>query len=323
MTKPVLSVIIPTQCVTHYLTRLIDCFRAQSIADQMEVALLIPTAHRQELEALDTSGFASFQIISVDPTSSIAERFVIGLRHTTAPLVYLGDDHCFPATGWAEASVRACQGTRIGVGADFFNANPINLLSEAILFSEYGWWVSRGRAGNIETLPHHNMIFRREAFAALDADLAVILERHSSIQQDLQRLGYTFYYEPQARMYHANPSRAVTAMPLLFYSARHFGATRARSQQWSMARRWLYTVAMPLITLIYLARVMPNVWRSLSQRPLAILKLFPFLLGLAVLRAAGEVVGYIRDEGASTARLDELEFYDPSIYRHGLREDIP
>ncbi|GEM_PF-5870189 len=104
---PLLSVMLVMLHDFKTLRKTINALRAQTIANQLEVAI---TAAREFADTIDTSllsGFAKYHIVVTDRIATGAQGWVLAFPHTTAPYVAMGEDHSFPVPKWAETIVRA------------------------------------------------------------------------------------------------------------------------------------------------------------------------------------------------------------------------
>ena len=91
-----------------------------------------------------------------------------------------------------------------------------------------------------------------------------------------------------------------------FYVGRLFAGQRAR--RWSVGRRLAYAGAAPLIPLVRLSRILPEVRRSARKYGLLPGVLPPLLLGLLV-GATGELLGYAAGVGSSPRKIVDVEFH--------------
>jgi hypothetical protein len=143
------------------------------------------------------------------------------------------------------------------------------------------------------------------------------LETEGILHSDLQARGYRFYLEPSAKTDHVNVSLLSSYISAEFHGGRLFGASRARSGNWSVLRRLLYMGGMLLVPIMRLRRVLREIRRSGRQRELLPRVLPALTIGL-VAHAIGELTGYALGAGAATQRRVSFEL---SRHRHITQQD--
>lgn len=132
------------------------------------------------------------------------------------------------------------------------------------------------------------------------------LGRDGGLLDDLTAKGARFGFEPEAALAHVNPSTLSSTVDLRFSAGRLYGATRARTEQWSKARRLLYTLGGPMIPAVRLKRLHDDYFSGGRRRPLAP-RVYPALtLGL-VLDGLGQMVGYAAGPGGTVEKLATFE----------------
>src|ERR1700693_1767035 len=122
--EPALSVILTTdtrETIRGVLRRL----QQQTAQARMEIIMVVPRGQGASFGEGDARGFADFRIIEMEDIQPLRKARAIGVRASTAPLVFLGETHAYPHPEWAEAMINA------GACADwasitpaFGNANP-------------------------------------------------------------------------------------------------------------------------------------------------------------------------------------------------------
>src|SRR5829696_4542817 len=128
--QPALSVILPTADDYKTIRRTVRALHRQTARDQIELVIVSPTDDPGVIPE-DVSGFFSVKIVNGGPllTSNISR--VAGIRHASAQIVVLGEDHCFPEPAWAAALIEAHRGDFAVVGPVLTNANPRSMMSWA------------------------------------------------------------------------------------------------------------------------------------------------------------------------------------------------
>jgi hypothetical protein len=104
---PVLSVILVTpDCYATIRTTVRHLLR-QGIRDRIELVLVVPIQQELQANLEELKRFLCYQVVEVGSIQSIAQANCAGVRKARAPIIALGEDHAFPAAGWAEALVKA------------------------------------------------------------------------------------------------------------------------------------------------------------------------------------------------------------------------
>jgi Glycosyl transferase family 2 len=305
-----LSVVIVASDRYAMIRKTVRHLSAQSIADQIELVIVSPSVQALELVESDLTRFAGFQSIEVGPFVSLAIPRAAGVRASTAPIVALAEDHCFPRPDWAAALVRAHDGPWVAVGPALENANP-GLVSWAQMFLTYGRWVAPGKSGIVEDLPGHNSSYKRAALLEYGSSLAAMLEVEPYMHADLRARGHRLYFESAARTAHLNINRFQSFLVEHVMLGQKFAATRRAN--WSWLRRLAYIVATPLVGPVQHTRAaLVNMVRSGVDRGL-MLRTWPLLLVGGLARSIGEMRGLAFGVGRSAT--DAIGF-EVHRYRH-------
>ena len=308
---PDLSVIVVVSPGAATMHRVLECLRAQTIRDRIELVIV----DMQETPLPD--GFFGVTTVATAPEHTPETRLAAGIRAATAPVLALLEDHAFPEPRWAESLLKAHRGSWSVVGAVAMNANPDSLLSWTNFLLSYGKWSEPAKWGETQEVSVHNMSIKRAALADLDGDLAGMFSREGGLLPRLRACGHRFYLEPGARYHHANPSLLSSTAELRFNAGRLYGARRSALGQWSVGRRLMYVAGAPLIPFVRLARLHRELFAAGRHRDL-VPRVFPaLLLGLA-LDAAGQMVGYLTGAGRSERTLAAFE---ADRVRHLTRRD--
>jgi hypothetical protein len=303
---PLLSAIVITRDTYEAVRTTVRHLRAQSLHDRMEVVLIAPSRATLQADDEELGAFHSVRIVEMgEAVRSEAAGYAAGIRHAAAPVVVFTEDHCFPATGWAEALVRAHEGPWAAVGPVVANANGDGVVSWADFLLGYGPWLDPTPAGPVEYLPGHNSSYKREVLLAYEPDLEAWLDAESNLHWDLRARGHGLYLEPAARTFHFNYSRVSAWLPATFFSSRTFAGRRARP--WGIGRRLVYALGSPLIPAIRLRRCVRDFRRS-RRRP-SVVRILPAITLSLTVSAMGEAMGYLFGPGDAPVRVSEYEFH--------------
>ena len=279
--------------------------RAQSGVDRMELVVVAPREVPADPKSL--AGFGATRRVAVGEIETLAPAIAAGMRAASGPVVAYAEEHSLPEPGWAEALISRHRGPWAAVAWSLENANSKTLTSWAHLLVDFGPAVAPVESGEcMGPLPWHHVSYKREELLARDDRLEELLETESLLHDELRAEGRRIYLEGRAASRHLNVSRLRPHLASHYFEGRASGATRARTQRWSPARRLAHAVGSPLIPLVRLRRLIPDV-RRVRARSGRRWALIPRLgLGLAV-TALGEAVGYLFGPGRSRRRLLAVE----------------
>ncbi|MFI5398409.1 MAG: hypothetical protein ACHQ9S_22985 [Candidatus Binatia bacterium] len=309
-----MSVVLPTD--TYATVRpVIERLWRQTVSDQLEIVIVAPTLETGGVEMRDFQGFAATKVVEVKSISPLAAARAAGVRAARAPLVFVGETHAFPHPRWAEALIKAHAGPWAVVAPAFGNANPDGTLSWAGLLFDYGRWADGLPAGEIAEAPLYNAAYRRSVLLEFGDRLENALSHGDELAVGLRLRGHRAYFEPAALIDHVNLNRPVSWVHERFIGGVLIGASRAA--RWSRLRRLVYVCGSPLIPLVLLWRIVAGVRRTARRQHLPAGTVPAMILG-AVVKAAGEMVGYARGAGASDeARMTDYELHKVAYVERG------
>jgi len=315
-----MSVILITPDRYDTIRKTMKCLRAQTVRDQLEVVIVAPSVEGLNLDESDLKEFCQFRIVEVGAIKSVARARAVGIRQSSAPVVVLAEDHCYPNRRWAEALIDAHRQPWAAVGPVMVNANPGSLISWANFFIAYSRWVEPVLAGVIDDLPGHNSSYKRAILLDYGAELEAMLEAETVLHWDLQARGYRLYLEPRAKTYHLNFTRPSSFLRALFHFGRVFSAARAR--RWSPLRRLLYTGGAPLIPLVRLRRILRQINQS-KQNHALLPAILPMVVTGLIVSAIGEMIGYTLGAGHATPLMcSSFEFHrDQHLQQRDSKRD--
>ncbi|MFI5396966.1 MAG: glycosyltransferase [Candidatus Binatia bacterium] len=314
-----MSVIITTPDSYETIRALVSRLRAQTARAALEVIVVAPSAESVRAGLADLQGFCCWRVVAIGALRTVAQAKAIGVRHATAPVVVLTEDHSLPDPAWAQALIDAHRHDWAAVGPAMDNGNPQSLISWADFVIGYGAWFNPPAAGEVDELPGHNTSYKRDLLLDHDARLEALLGAEIILHHELRARGHRLYLEPAAKTFHANFTQPRRWIPYLFHSGRVFAAARAHS--WPLWRRATYSAAACLIPMVRLRRLLPVIRRAcpdLLPRVIA-----PLLFALTV-DAIGQWLGYTAGAGRAAEKVARLEFHrDGDAARGQLRKDEP
>ena len=303
MTEPRLSVVLVADAY-ETIHKTVRHLRAQTVTGAIELVVVAPgpiELDEGELDALHSS-----RVVAVGDIRSLSWARAPGIRAAAAPLVALGESHCFPEPEWAERLLAAHADGWAAVGPAVVNANPRSPVSWVNLLLDYGPWLAPTPGGELEDLPGHNSSYRKELLLAYGERLETMLEAETIMHADLRAAGHRLYQEPGARTAHVNVTRTATWIGERFQTGRRFASARAAG--WPAWRRAVYAAGSPLIPAVRLRRLLADISRTGAGRELRGYGYALLVLALFV-SAAGELVGYALGSGESMYALSRIELH--------------
>ncbi len=302
---PRLSVVIVTPDAFAAIRRTVECLARQSARGALELVVVAPSLAALDADEALLAAFPRVVRVACGPVGSIGPANAAGVRHASAPIVALAEDHAFPEPDWAERLIAAHDGPWAAVGPSVRNANPASAVSRADLLIGYGPWLAPAKAGEVDFLPGHNTSYKREVLLARDGALPDLLDAETLLHWQLRAEGERLWLEPSARIAHANFSLWRSWLPAQYHYGRLFAGLRARGM--SRWRRFVYVAGSPLIPAVRLARL----WREARSRPghrAPWSCLHALAAGLAM-DGLGQLAGYALGTGRAADRVARYEFH--------------
>ena len=310
-----LSVLLVTPDTWTTWSTTLAALRGQTIRDRIEVVLVGPTLDAIDIPDSEVAGFAAVRRVAVPNMARMGQAYAEGVRATTAPLIALTEDHCFPETDWAEAFLRRHdQGDWAAVGPTMINGNPDSAASWTQFIVEYSNHGTVGEKGVRRDLPGHNSCYRRDAILFYEPRLEWWLECETIMQWDMTRRGLRLYADPAVRTNHWNCSRFWPTLGFAWLYPRVFAAYRAARLN-GIGRAKL-ALLWPLIPFVRFGRTWPLMKRQHGFR--RALQLSPGVFLNFLVSGASEGLGYIAGVGDGwLGRCFDLEFHRDRFLRDG------
>jgi len=305
MNDPKLAVILATD--TYATIRpVLERWRRQTVREQIELVLVAPTEEAVSDGLGYRNEFASLKVV-VDPVHDLGLARAAGIRTATAPFVFVGETHSFPEPTFAEVLLAAFDGPWSSITPAFGNANPESLVSWAAFLSDYGRWAEGLAARELPEAPVYNAAYQRLILTGLGNKLERALCQDDELWILLRERGHRAYFEPRARIDHANVARAREWIRQRFLTGLLIASRRVR--RWSWARRVLYAGGAFLIPAILLSRTLPGAWKMARLGRLPWVAIAVLAAG-ELIKTAGEFAAYIGFSGDDAERaMHEYELH--------------
>lgn len=287
------------------IARLLDRLRRQTAASKLEIVIAALAGDVAKFAALAEPAFAELRVIAADLSTSARAR-AAAIFQARAPIVIFVEDHCFPVgDDWAERIIRAHRFGHVAVGPVIRNANPGSATSWANLAVEYGPYMHRKDAAEMDFLPGHNSSYKREVLVQFGDDLADLLEAEWVLQTKLKAQGGTFWLDPLIEVEHLNYARMTRSIGLQFLIGWMFAASRSAS--WSLRKRLLYAMLFPAIAVWRMVNVTGQILNAPDSRSNA-LRSLPIVAVLLLASGIGEGIGYAFGDLGRRNALAKMEY---------------
>jgi hypothetical protein len=298
-----LSVVTVTPGGLEPIRAVLSALRAQTARAGLEIVIVSPGGLDASEAGLD--GFGAGRVLTIGPIESLGRAIAAGMRAAGGPVVAYAEEHSLPEPGWAEAIIERHRGPWVAVGWALQNSNPRTRTSWAHLITDFGPAVAPVGSGERPALPWHHTSYKRGELDAFGDELGGLVEGEGMLQELLRARGGRLYLEGAVASRHLNIATPRAHLASHLHGGRGYGWARARYADWSPARRAGYALAFPLIPLVRLRRLLPDIRRvqPRSGRRRGLLALIA--LGLLA-DAFGEALGYLLGDGAS--RRDRLPY---------------
>lgn len=298
--RPELTVVLPAER-SEMIERTLESLRAQTAAHRLELLIVTPSTARLGLDSVALDGLERTRIVEIGPFERLGTALAEGTRAAAAPIVAMAEGHSYPEPRWAEALLEAHLGPWAAVGAAMTPANPDSTLGWADFLVAFGPYIEPERSRETEALPSHNTSYKREVLLGFD-DLERLLETERILHYELRARGERLWLEPGARVRHLNISLPSSWLRIRFAGGRIFAADRARG--WSRLRRALYVGGAPLIPVVRLWRIRPDLLRVARRHSISVPRLLAALALALVVEGFGEEIGYAAGAGNTIRPLD-------------------
>ena len=242
--------------------------------------------------------------VTLPVTTTVSRARVQGVQRASAGAVAFIENHCIPASNWAEALIQAHKEPWAVVGYAYRPANSM-YLSRAGLMTEYGNWQAPILSGKYRQIACNNISYKRDILLQQGDQLEVLLTPDFVLHEKLSREGIPLYLEGRAIVSH----HELQTLPMIMQANHEYARLLAfrRARQWGILRRTLYILGSPLgtpiIRLLRLAASLAN-RRSLWSNFLTSL---PVVALVYFWSALGESLGYLLGPGYTAERFGYWE----------------
>jgi hypothetical protein len=261
---PELSAIVVTRAGLKEIALTLDALARQTALDRMELVVVSPEPIPEDAPGLER--FPAVRLIT-HRLDTLGHAIAEGMLAASAPVVGYAEEHSYPGPRWAEVLIERHQGPWSAVGWSVSNANPATTASWAHLLTDFGPGVAPVESGERHgPMPWHHVSYKRADLVPYGDRLPAMVEAEGLMQEDLLAQGKRLYMEGSVTSAHLNISKIRFNLRSHFLGGRSYGAARANHGGWGVARRALHTVGFPLVPLVRMRRLWPDVVRSRASR---------------------------------------------------------
>jgi hypothetical protein len=307
-----LSIVLATDTY-ETLRPVIASLGRQVDREELEIVIVAPPRTLGQIDSSQLDGFGAVRVVPVAEPLLLPRARAEGVRTASAPIVFLGETHCFPEpdmcrrllTGFTDEHCAA-------VVPAIVNANPKTALSWASYLTDYGGWGPGRTSGELEQPLKYNGAYRRDVLLALGDRLDEMLDANNEeLWPILHRRGYHSCFDRDARANHVNATMLWVMLRIRFCAGALIGAQRAR--RWTWVRRLIYIVGSPLIPAVLIWRARSNIRFGAPGQSLPLGTTLGISVG-ALTKTIGEVLGYLgltprsAEHGLTDAELHKLRY---------------
>jgi Glycosyl transferase family 2 len=286
-----LSIVLATDTY-ETLRPVIQCLRRQIDQDHLEIVIIAPGENLERIDSSQLAGFGAVRVVAISTPLSLPRARAAGVRAASAPMVFIGETHCFPEPDMCNRLLAGFTDERCAaVVPAIVNANPTTALSWASYLTDYGVWGPGRASGRLEQTLKYNGAYRRDVLLELGDRLDELLDANNEeLWPILQRRGYYSCFDCNARTNHVNATKLRAMMRIRFFAGALIGAQRAR--RWTWVRRVTYVIGSPLIPVVLVWRARSNIRFGAPGQRLPLGTTLGISVG-ALMKTIGEVLGYL------------------------------
>lgn len=304
--RPSLTVVLATIDNYQRIEKTLEHYRAQTARAEIEVLIAASSKEAVQFGPAAAEGFFDSRVIEVGEIHSLSAAKALAVAEAKADWVVFGEDHSWPEPTWAEALIAAHREGYALVGPIIKNANPGSILSWTNYLACFSRWSHAGLAGQVPQTPWHNTSYRRSDLMERQDNLRRLLAVEGILQDELRDKGQRAYLLPEVSTNHINISRFSSWVLQAFWGGKLYGGSRVEGEDWGILRRLAYICGAPLIPIVRLKRLLPEI-RPLTQQHSLMPKILPALVLNLLFHALGEVTGYVLGKGDAENKYLEFE----------------
>jgi len=316
--EPLVTIVLPTDRHAT-IAPVLDRLRRLQAPERLEVILVSPETEVLRAAVADEYAFHSVRVCHTDALGPLGAARAIGVRHASAPYVFLGETHSYLWPDALDPLLTPLQRDAADVTVPgFVNGNPTGSFSWAAFLAAYSRWGAALDPRLLTECPAYDFVARRDVLTDTGSALPTLLSDGVALNEALRARGGRILAVPEARIDHVNIEAAWPCLHELYLIGISIGTRRAA--QWSLPRRLVYIAGSWLVPAVLLTRTRHGILAALRTERIPVLAL-PTMLLLFAAKALGEVVGCVgggrSEHDAMQARYEirRLDYASPCLPR--------
>jgi GT2 family glycosyltransferase len=315
MTRPAVSVIVPSYAAAGTIERCLGSLEAQTAAAEAEV--IVVDSSSDGTAELVARRFPWVTLLAFPTRKFPGDARNLGVARARADILAFTDADCIADRRWLETILAAHRDRPDPlIGGAIENGNPESRVGWAAYLLELSQWVPSRPGGRMREIPTGCLSLKRWAFERWGPFVEGTYSSDTAFQWRLVRDGHEPLFDPAIRVAHLNIDRAGELARRKLRHGRDFARLRAREEKFSAARRGAFAALAPGLP--------PLLWWRIARRvagdPLLRARLAratPLLLFGLSAWSIGEALGYLSprrepgDARAVVARRDDAKERPP------------
>lgn len=296
--EPLLSIIIANADGQPEIAACLSALEKQVTEGHVEVIVVGPAG--SERAQRSRQQFPRVRFVLTDQNNSIPEMLVAGLACSQGDIIAVLEDHEIVLPGWCEAVLDAhrIHPQAVAIAGPIDNGCVDRVIDWATFFCEYCKFMSPIRASETESLPGHNVSYKREALETGSLEAMADGFWDSTLHPDLRRHGFQFRMDPNLKVLHQKHIGFFEFIEQRFLYSRYYAGTLTRD--WSLVYRAGYAIACIALPVILLHRILSCGFAKRTFQKELLLSM-PLLVSFTLVWAFGEMLGSLFGRGASLA----------------------
>jgi hypothetical protein len=214
----------------------------------------------------------------------------IGLRHATAPIIALLEDHGTPDRGWSEAVLKAHRESDAAAIGGAVENGMDRILNWAVYYCDFGRYQNPVPDGEVEFASDSNISYKRDALMCVKPQWLNAFHE-TSVNWELRRQGGKLRLDPKMVVFQTRRSlRFAPALKERFVWGRSFAGTRAAEV--TGLRRLIFAAFSFVLPFLLTSRILLQGFQK-GRYLGKLLCALPLIFFLQMFWAAGEFVGYV------------------------------
>ena len=298
--KPRLSIIIANVGGFPEIGWCLETLEKQVVESDVEV-IVLQSADEGTGETLQQR-FPWIRLNVLGGRHTIPEMYDVGLGFSRGEIVAILEDHEVAPHGWCKAALKAHEvhPNVAAIAGPIMNGCTERILDWATFISEYCRFMPPLQTGFTESIPAHNVTYKRRFLEESPREIRVCGFWDSGLHPHLLRGGQRFLMDSALTVSHQKQMGFLEYIGQRYLYSRYFAGLRAQGR--SIIFRMIYGAASLILPPILLARILRCGFSKRGYRKQVLLSV-PYLVCFCSVWAFGEMVGSLLGQGSSLERI--------------------